>query len=406
MSAAPLPARRVRVVVYLYPFDKSPSLQNLVEDLARTHDVCALVDARYAGALPPELAARVHAPAVRAAAPAAAGTPRGWLERLARGLPGPLRRLARDVFIARQLLGPLPRFRRLLRAHLQAGDVVIAADKASLFAVLASGRVPQLYYSLEATPLREEDSLTYALLNVLETVYVRFARPRVIAQSVARASLVQPDRGRHIIVPVTSGGGPVPRSDFLRRHLGLAPEQKIVLVAGGLGRDHMTDQVVAQARYWDKGLVLVVHPASGPAPPEVRAAVEAAGGRIRLTDLRLTIEEAERQVYASADIGIVYYRDGGFNLRHTAHSSGKLAAFLRAGVPVIVPPFDEFRAVLQRFAFGEAADVGRIEECAQKILARPDVYTAQARAAFDEIYAYRRYAGLVGQVVDAQCGER
>lgn len=392
------PGPTIGMVVYMYPFDKSPSLQNLARDLRRTHRVTVLLDPRHAGALAPDIAACVATPvAAPAAAPPGRAYPRGRLETFARErLPGWLRRWVRDLFIARQLLAPMPAFRRFLRGRPRP-QWLMAADKPSLLACLLAGRVPELYYSLEATPLREEDSRTYQLLNVIETLYVRWAKPLVIAQSAARADLVQPRRERQILIPVTSDGAAFPRSRFLREHLGLAPEQRILLIAGGLGPDQMTFEILRQAPHWDPRFVLVLHAASGRYTPELLAAARdpALSGRVRLTELQLSIEEAERLVYASADLGLVFYRDIGFNHRNTAYSSGKLAAFLRAGVPVIVPDFDEFRAALARFRFGAAVPVEGIGAAAVTLLADPEPYIHQARLAFDQVYSFGRYAGRV-----------
>ncbi len=393
----------VGLVVYMYPFDKSPSLQNLARDLQRTHRVSVLLDPRHAGTLAPDIAACVVTPPAPAAAPAGHTYPRGRLETFARErLPGWLRRWARDLFIARELLAPMPAFRRFLRSQPRP-QRLIAADKPSLLACLLAGRVPELYYSLEATPLREEDSRTYQLLNAIETLYVRWARPGVIAQSRARAGLVQPRVERQILIPVTSDGAAFPRSGFLRDHLGLRPEQRILLIAGGLGPDQMTFEILRQAAGWDPGFVLVLHSASGRYTPELLAAARdpALAGRVRLTELQLSIEDAERLVYASADVGLVFYRDIGFNHRHTAYSSGKLAAFLRAGVPVIVPDFDEFRAALARFRFGEAVPVEGIGAAAARLLSDPEPYIRQAQQAFEQVYSFGRYAGFVAAYLAA-----
>lgn len=401
--AAGSTAAGICLVVYFYPFDKSPSLQNLARDLMQTHRIALVVDHRFAAALPPDIQAHLHLPAAPAAC-AAAGTAyaKGRLETLVKTrFPALLRRWLRDAYIARQLLVALPRFCTLVRRQSRS-RIVIAADKPSLLASLLAGRVPRLYYSLEATPLREEDSVTYKLLNLVETLYVRLARPAVICQSAARADLVQPDRARQIIIPVTSDGPAFAPSGFLREHLSIGAGKKIVLIAGGLGADQMTLEIIEQVRHWDEGLVLVLHSASGQYSAEVLAAARTQAGRVLLTALRLSIEKAEELVYAGADVGIVYYRDVGFNHRHTAYSSGKLAAFLRAGVPVIVPEFAEFDAALARFRFGEPASIGAMGARIMSILERHADYSGQARAAFEQVYSYRNYAMKVSSYIAEQ----
>lgn len=399
------------LVVWGYPFDKSPSLQNLVRDLAPGHELALWIDPRHAAGLPADIAARLALPPP-AAGPVAAGAAyeRGFVERLLRRLPGPLRAAAREGYVARELLRGLPGFVRALRRGLaaQPADVVIAADKPSLLACWLARRWPELYFSLEATPLDEETSQAGRALNRLEARLVRCAQPWVIAQSPARAALVQPDAGRHVIVPVTSDGEPLPRSGWLRQRHGIAPAQRVLLIAGGLGVDQLTPEIVAATAHWDPSLVLVLHSASGRYPPELLtlARQPALAGRIRLSADHFTIDEAERQVYAGADLGIVYYRDLGFNFRHTAYSSGKLAAFLRAGVPVIVPPFPEFQQAVREHGYGACAAVDDLGPVALQLLAQPAALEAAARRAFDGVYRHERYRGRVAEAIASTLRER
>jgi hypothetical protein len=390
------------LLVYLYPFDKSPSLQNLARDLTRKHPTVVLVDHRFASNLPADMEACSKSPAATSNRVNAGRTyERGRFETFVRTrLPAALRRWMRDIYIAQQLLIPLPRFCIWVRRQARSGTL-IAADKPSLLASLLAGRIPGIYYSLEATPLREEDSYTYKLLNVLETAYVRLARPWVICQSRSRADLIQPDRSRQIIIPVTSDGQSFPRSRFLRDHFSIGPDKKILLIAGGLGSDQMTLEILGQVGGWDPSYVLVLHSASGKYAEEVLAAAQsdANAGRVLLTEFNFSIEMAEELIYASADVGIVYYRDLGFNHRHTAYSSGKLAAFMRAGVPVIVPEFDEFEAALRQFRFGEPASIEAMGSKVAVILERYADYSGQASAAFEQIYSYKNHAMKISQVI-------
>lgn len=402
------------LVVWGYPFDKSPSLQNLVRDLAPGHDLALWIDPRHATGLPSDIAAML-ARQPPAAAPVVAGAAyeRGFVEQLLRRLPGRLRAAAREGYVVRELLSGLPPFLTRLRRGLMArpADIVIAADKSSLLACWLARRLPEVYFSLEATPRDEETSLSGRWLNGLEARVVRRGRPWVIAQSPARAALVQPDTRHHVIVPVTSDGEPLPRSRWLRQRHGIAPEQRVLLIAGGLGVDQLTPEIVSAAASWHPSLVLVLHSASGRYPPELLALARqpTLAGRVKLSADHFTIDDAERLVYAGADIGIVYYRDLGFNFRHTAYSSGKLAAFLRAGVPVIVPPFPEFQQAVREHGYGACATVEDIGAVALQMLAGPDAQAAleaAARRAFDAVYRHERYRGLVAEAILRTLQER
>ena len=62
----------------------------------------------------------------------------------------------------------------------------------------------------------------------------------------------------------------------------------VLLIAGGLGPDQMTFEILRQAAGWDPGFVLVLHSASGRYTPELLAAARdpALAGRVRLTELQ------------------------------------------------------------------------------------------------------------------------
>jgi len=399
----------VGLIVWAYPFDKSPSLQSVARDLSREHELRLFVDPRHSRGLPADLADLLAVEPAAAPPPAAGGAyARGAVERIVRDhAPAAIRALAREAYVVREVARGLPGFVARLRAA-PAPDVWIAADKTSLWASRLAGLSPGIYFSLEATPCDEETSWLYRRLNRLEARFVARTNPLVIAQSPARAGLVQPDATRHVLLPVTSDGDSLPPSTWLRERHGIQPWQRVLVIAGGLGVDQLTPEIVRATARWDESLVLVLHSASGLYPPELAALARdpAISPRVRLSSDHFTIKEAECRIYAGADLGIVYYRDLGFNFRHTAYSSGKLAAFLRAGVPVIVPPFGEFENAVRVHGYGACADVERIGEVALRLLERRDELREAARHAFETVYRFERYAGRAGLAVARVIEER
>ncbi|MFZ4801563.1 MAG: hypothetical protein ACOYLR_06190 [Chlorobium sp.] len=390
-------------VCYHYPFDRSPSLQNLVNDLISAYTVTVFGDHRFVKGLPKHISENTKISESRVVKNENKRQKNNLLiNRLKHILPNQIIKLLTEEWnMLKAYFLYLPIFCDDLRKK-SYSDITIVAEKGSLFAALLSGKVPNIYYSLEVSPFIEEPSILFKGLHIIEYLYIKIKNPYVISQSETRINLLQKNKDRQIIIPVTSNGDMLPKKNYLRENLGIGHDKKILLMAGGLGEDQLTLDILTQVKYWSDHYVIVLHSASGRYSNNVYFVANQIEnkGRIFLSKNCLTIGEAEELIYSSADIGIVLYKDLGFNYRYTAFSSGKLAAFLRSGVPVIVPNYDEFNKLLNKYRFGESSSIADIQKKINDILNSYDKYENAAYRAYNCIYKYSNYSGDVATVIN------
>jgi len=386
----------VSLIVYYYPFNESPSLQNIALELQQSFLVQLLVDARFN--LKEDIDASVPQ-SVEVTVPTG-GTKKSLFRRFSALAPSGVKNLAIRLVALKNFFLPLHEFCGQIRRS-SAAQIVIAADKSGLLASILGGKLPNIYYSLEVNPFWDEPNMLSKMLNLLEYVYIRMMNPYVISQSAVRASLLQIDKSRHIIIPVTSKGQPLPRSNYLRELFNIDPGKCIMLIAGGLGSDQLTSEIIDQVKYWPANWVLVLHSSSGNYSSQMLSKSHARDieARVFLTQRSFSIAKAEELIYASADVGLVLYKNLSFNYRNTAYSSGKMAAFMRSGVPVIVPPFQEFEELLKVHKLGEVATVSQIPEKIFLVLSRYDSYRAAALLAYEDIYRFEGYQGKITKLI-------
>ncbi|NJN66444.1 MAG: glycosyltransferase family 4 protein [Chloroflexaceae bacterium] len=93
--------------------------------------------------------------------------------------------------------------------------------------------------------------------------------------------------------------------------------------------------------------------------------------------------ETLADVPASADIGLVFYKNFSENDRLIAHASGQLALFLQCGVPVIVDNKPSLRYLVETYHCGVAVrSTDDIFDAARQILADYEAYCQGALECF------------------------
>jgi glycosyltransferase involved in cell wall biosynthesis len=272
--------------------------------------------------------------------------------RLTNFMPAPTFRTPAIAYHGMELRQKSPhRFGLLCMAHwvLQAVHVhglraVIGYDPDGLIlaAIIASRLgVPYMYHSLELYIPPPRKRLKLWLKKRAEIWLARRAA-WVITQDPLRAEWMIQHLGlraeRMVIVPNCPPMPATPgRGDWLRRTLGLAPDQVIVLNVGSMIPHHMAGRLAESAATWPEGFVLVLH-GWFPDPKEkarCERAAQAHPDRIKISTQTLPPDQKD-EIYRSADIGLVFYEPWDDNLRRVAGASGKLFDFMRHGVPVVV----------------------------------------------------------------------
>jgi hypothetical protein len=380
-------------VAIVYPhsnLDSVPCLVGAAEALARAgYQVDLLVHTR-AGAPPPSFAS----PRVRVVSIGSDGSnePPAALRARVRFLPrGARASLARTYAVAQRL-----RPRRHGIAVSQTCDCLIGVDPDGLVLAneLARGATV-IYLSLEL--LLTEDLRTPAEreLKARERTLSREAA-FVVIQDAARGRLLAEDNDipveSMVFVP-NSPPGPARRTPnrYWHDRFELPAEARVVLHAGSLGAWTGIEALVACTTAWPEPWVLVVHTRydaeSSPYVEWLRAHAEP--GRVHFS-----LQPVPRQAYDTlidgADVGVGFYvpsRESAFtqrNIETIGLSSGKLAYFLRAGLPVIVNDATSIAARIVDAGCGAAvADAYGVPDALARIGISYDAFSARACDFFD-----------------------
>jgi glycosyltransferase involved in cell wall biosynthesis len=255
-----------------------------------------------------------------------------------------------------------------------------------------------VYYSLEL--LLEENmlSLMHRIKKRVERRASQAAR-LTITQDRARAKLlcesnqIPPDR--IVLLPVGARGDPiVTKTDYLRRKFRLDPDIKIVLYAGTIADWSCSLELAQAALTWPENWRLVLH-------GNILTTSENADyiqGMLSIAQDRRIILSTDwvplgrlDELVASADVGVALYFEADRNRRFIASSSGKIAQYLKCGLPVVVSDFPRARVMFEDTGCGIAVhDAAELAEAVATILTDYDVYRSNAMRRYVEYYRIDR----------------
>jgi glycosyltransferase involved in cell wall biosynthesis len=282
-------------------------------------------------------------------------------------------------------------------------DCVIGVDPDGLALAhsIAHG-APLAYFSLELLLSYELTTPADRQLKIQERELSRQAA-FVIVQDAARGRLLAEDndlpRDRLVLVP-NAPPGPArrQRSRFWHTRFDLPFETKIVIHAGSLGDWTGIEALVDGATRWPEPWALVVH-------TRYDAESTAYVDRLRnLADPRrvfLSLKPVPRHEYDAliegADVGLAFYipdPSSAFtqqNLLTLGLSSGKLAYYLRAGLPVIVNDAASIAEEVTNHELGLAVhDAGDVAYALERIQADYERFRHNALRFFEEQLDFRR----------------
>lgn len=280
---------------------------------------------------------------------------------------------------------------------------LIGVDPDGLALAAAIGRgAPIAYYSFELLLSYELTTPDEQRLKAQERALSRQAA-FVIVQDEQRGRLLAEDNGldweRLVLVP----NAPVGRarrapSDYWHQRFGLAPDQRVVLHAGSLGDWTGIQAIVDSVATWPEPWVLVIHTRYD---AESTPYVEELRSRSDPNRVRYSLKPVPRQEFDAlvdgADVGLAFYvpsGDSSFtrrNIETIGLSSGKLAAYLRAGLPVITNAATSIAAQLEREGCGVVVeDAGGIAAALPRIEAGYATYSAGAVAFFERHLDFAR----------------
>jgi glycosyltransferase involved in cell wall biosynthesis len=261
---------------------------------------------------------------------------------------------------------------------------------------------PLVYYSLELLLSYEVSSAAERQLKARERELSRQALC-VIVQDAARAQLLADDNElapeRIALVP-NAPPGPARRSPtrYWHARFGLSAEARVVIHSGSLGEWTGIGSIVDSVVDWPEPWVLVVHTRYD---AESSGYVDDLRGRAAPGRVFFSLKPVPRQDYDAlidgADVGIAFYvaqSGSAFTQRNVPTiglSSGKLAYYLRAGLPVVVNRAASIAAEVQSEALGCAVnDPAEIGHALEQITERYEHFSESALQFFDRTLDFGR----------------
>ena len=262
-------------------------------------------------------------------------------------------------------------------------------------------RLRFLYANLEILFSSEVSSAYIRIIKRLERYYNKRCAFTIIqdlsrAELLARENLIDIDT--ICLLPNSPFGEASQRSSqFLRDRLQISAEQKLILHVGTLGKWTSTPELLAASRNWSEDLTLVLHSRQRGSEIDLDLADHP---RVQVSDRPVPSQDLPNLI-ASADIGLVLYRKDdhfmhGDNIQYVGLSSGKMAEYLRCGVPVVVTAFPGLCELVEEFQCGiciENAD--EIADAIHTILADRSKYSQGAVECFNDVFNFEEKFKLV-----------
>lgn len=277
---------------------------------------------------------------------------------------------------------------------------------------LARG-APLGYFSLELLLSFELGTAEEAHLKAQERELSRQAA-FVVVQDADRGRLLAEDNAipweRVVLVP-NAPPGPARRrpTRYWHTRFGLPPEARVVIHSGSLGDWTGVEAIIDSTAGWPEPWVLVIHTRYA---AETSSYMERLRKRADPRRVLFSLKPVPRAEYDAlidaADVGVAFYVQSPAsaftqtNVKTIGLSSGKLAYYLRAGLPAIVNRDASIALPLEASGAGVAVDhAGNIGAALDRIAANYDSHSARAVAFFDERLDFRAAFAEVVRRVDA-----
>ncbi|MGI9145090.1 MAG: hypothetical protein ACR2IK_00825 [Chloroflexota bacterium] len=228
-----------------------------------------------------------------------------------------------------------------------------------------------IYWSLELYFQSDSRDLVWKLLKRLEVAASKAAVAIIIQDRLRANYLIHENNLREPsvhIVPNSPAGSPVfVRGRYFHEHLGLESSQRVILYLGAIGPNFCSLELARAAAAWPEDWTLVFHDRARhtEADTYIHRVLAAGHGRVVLSSDPVPYRELDGLV-SSAEVGIVVYNtELGPNFSTMAGASGKMAQYLRCGLPVVCLDLPGFKEVVD--AYGCGRSVSGVEEMGQAV---------------------------------------
>lgn len=285
-------------------------------------------------------------------------------------------------------------------------DYIIASGVRALFLMGIYGLVTgkrYIYLSLELYIRKEMNSWKGRIFKFLEGFFNRKAIFSII-QDNNRAAILQRENGVDLsdilIFPNSSvsSNGAVKSKKTLGEKYGVTG-RRVALYAGSIfAKWAMTSELIRDALTWPEDWTLLLHSRAKLEEltrliPELR---DHDHDKILLSNNPLSEKNYEEMV-RGADVGIALYN--GYvseNMYYVGYSSGKIAQYLKCGIPIIVNELPLINELINDYTCGySVSSINEIVDALGEISKKYDIYSRGALKAFNSVFNPKQYIDAI-----------
>jgi glycosyltransferase involved in cell wall biosynthesis len=188
--------------------------------------------------------------------------------------------------------------------------------------------------------------------------------------------------------------GPYDTGNFFREMFSLTESDKIILHAGWIHDAMCVDKMAKASKSWKSNFKLVLHERERRSPKEtfIRHVSDLSDDTVLLSLNPVTFDRID-EVVSSAHIGLIAYDNKyGAGRVNILKASGKLAQYLKCGVPVIALDLPGYKQMFEKYKCGMVfRDFDEIEKCIVTILDNYDSFSRASICCFLEEFDFKKY---------------
>ncbi|MEE4216008.1 MAG: hypothetical protein V2I48_00195 [Xanthomonadales bacterium] len=274
---------------------------------------------------------------------------------------------------------------RLQFSRIQSGLIIgVDADGAVIASILGNiYQIPTALFSYEIFASSEIGELRKAPeIRACQDIEFAVVQDRKRGEILSKENEIDP--GKLIYMPVAARRSLSTTPGWLRKELKIGREKKIALFIGSLEKWSGFDRVLDTLPLWPSDWCLVVHDRYGMSGAEVSRYSQKSTGNLFFSTRSFSTNDELARIMGDADLGIALYCPDyetpytGLNIENIGLSSGKIATFLRFGVPVLVNQI------------GEMADLIVSDELGYLVCSPEEISTVLKNAGKKEVEAIER----------------
>lgn len=258
---------------------------------------------------------------------------------------------------------------------------------------------PVIYFNLELALSSEASSIRKKIMKKYEKIANQTSH-FTITQDDERARLLAKDNEiplQNIVTVPVCADGPIfeKKTNWFREKFNLSESDQIILYAGFISEWAMSEELANCATLWPKNRILILHSHGYHDERYLRRVKKYEGHNVKIS-LEGVPYEILPSLLASADLGILLYKDLGKNFTLINSASGKLSHYLKCGLPVIANDNLGMRRLFTSYECGACIkSLDEINDVMDRIFANYSSMRINAFRCYQDNYVFSKHFSRV-----------